>query len=636
MRAPERVTDLLRGHRHTEPMRLIGVSLENFRCYRERVHIPLGDFAALIGKNDAGKSTVLEALAIFFGVQKADQDDASKDGDRSQMVISCHFDELPESIVLDSSFKTSFQQELLLNKEGVLEIEHIYDGTQKAPGKKVYLRANHPTATQADDLISLTRAALAKRAKDLGVDLSGVNQSINAELRSAIRSHFTELELEERLVAVSAEGAKEVYGKIQQELPSFFLFSADRPSTDQDVEAQDPMRAAVKIAIEGQKDDLDAIARSVNEQLTEVVAKTLEKISAMSPSIARGLKPRIGDEIKWDTVFKVSLHGESDIPINKRGSGVRRMVLLGFLQAQAELKSAGGHVIYAIEEPETGQHPDHQKALLNAVRDIAERDGAQVIMTTHTPTLGRLIPEESLRYIRVHDDGTRGVLPVGQETFAAVSDALGILPDHRVKIFVGVEGKHDMSFLNIISRTLAQTDSDIADLSELEVTGELIYVPAGGSNVALWVSRLRNLKVREFHLFDRDLQPPSSSKYHKVEAEHNALELVEAVHTGKRELENYIHVDAIRQARPDYEFAEVSEWESVPVACAKSLYQAEENGIAWDDLEKEKRKSKANSVKSWLNTDAVALMTPSMLDEVDQQGDLRGWLRRITEIVRSS
>ncbi|WIE72312.1 ATP-binding protein [Curtobacterium sp. MCJR17_020] len=623
-------------HRQTDPMRLIGVSLENFRCYRERVHVPLGDFAALIGRNDAGKSTILEALAIFFGVQKADQDDASKNGDRTRVVISCQFDQLPESIVLDSTFKTSFEQEYLLNRQGLLEVEQVFDGTQKAPGKKIYLRADHPTATQADDLITLTRAALVKRAKDLGVDLSSVNQTINAELRAAIRDHLTDLELRESLVPVSADGAKEVFGKIQQELPSFFLFSADRPSTDQDVEAQDPMRAAVRIAIDGQKDELEAIARSVNAQLTEVVSKTLEKISAMSPSIAKGLTPRIGDEMKWDSVFKVSLHGESGIPINKRGSGVRRMVLLGFLQAQAELKSAGGNVIYAIEEPETGQHPDHQKALLNAVRDIAEREGAQVIMTTHTPTLGRLVPEESLRYISVLDDGTRKVLPVGSETFEAVTEALGILPDHRVKVFVGVEGKHDMSFLNIISHTLSKSEPDIADLSELEASGQLIYVPAGGSNVALWVSRLRDLKIREFHLFDRDLQPPKSPKYHKVADEHNAFELVEAVHTGKRELENYLHVDAIRLARPGYEFANFGEWDSVPAVCAQALYEAEDNGIAWADLEKDKRKSKANSAKSWLNMDAVGHMTAEMLNEIDGPGDLRGWLRRITQIVRSS
>jgi putative ATP-dependent endonuclease of OLD family len=615
-------------------MRLIGVSLENFRCYQERIHIPLGDFAALIGKNDAGKSTILEALAIFFGVQKADRDDASKHGDRAQMVIACHFDELPEQLVLDATFKTSFAAEHLLNAGGVLEIEQVFDGTLKTPSKKVFLRANYPSVSGADDLLTLTRANLSKRAKELGVDLTEVNESINAELRAAVRGHFDELELEERLIPVSAEGAKEVYSKIQQELPSYFLFSADRPSTDQDAEAQDPMRAAVELAIASQKDELERVAESVVSQLRMLIERTLEKITAMSPSIAAGLTPRIGEDLKWESVFKVSLHGESEIPLNKRGSGIRRMVLLGFLQAQAEVKSAGAHVIYAIEEPETGQHPDQQRALLNAVRDIAEREGSQVIMTTHTPTLGRLIPEEALRYVHVSETGDRKVLPGGEETFEAVSQALGILPDHRVKVFVGVEGKHDMSFLTILSKTLSTTDSSISDFGMLETNGSLIFVPAGGSNVALWVSRLRQLAIPEFHLFDRDLQPPANPKYKKVEDQHNEIEGVQAVHTNRRELENYLHVDAIRGARPDYAFTEVGLWESVPLMCARAIHSADQTSGDWGDLEKDKTKSKSNSAKSWLNTDAAAQMTSAMLDEMDPADELRGWLRQITLLAR--
>ncbi len=631
---PKRGRDSDAARVETVPMQLIGVSLENFRCYRDRVHIPLGKFVALIGQNDAGKSTVLEALAIFFGTRKPDRDDASKHGERTAMTISCQFGDLPDELIIDSTNRTTLSAEHLLNQEGVLEVVQVFDGTSKAPSKKVYLRAYHPSVEGAGDLLTLTRPNLSKRANELAVDLSEVNASVNAELRAAIRGSFLDLKLEERLIPVSIEGTKEIYSKIQQELPSFFLFAADRPSTDQDVEAQDPMRAAVEIAIAGQKPALDAVAKSVTDQLELLVTKTIEKIRAMSPSIAEGLYPRIGEDLKWESVFKVSLHGESDVPLNKRGSGVRRMVLLGFLQAQAELKSAGANVIYAIEEPETGQHPDQQRALLSAVRDIAEREGSQVILTTHTPTLGRLIPEKSLRYIHVPESGGRQVLPGGDETFRAVAHALGILPDHRVKVFVGVEGKHDMSFLALISRTLSKTDPSIADLGALEERGELIFVPAGGSNVALWVSRLRHLSVPEFHLFDRDTRPPAHPKYKTYEDEHNLLAGVEAVHTERRELENYLHLDAIVAARPEYAFVTVDMWDSVPLMCAQVVHASVEDAGAWEDVEKAKKKSKSNSAKSWLNSEAVERMTDELVDATDPRGDLKKWLRRITELVR--
>ena len=47
-------------------MQIKSVILENFRGYRDRRTINISDFTAFIGKNDVGKSTVLEALDIFF------------------------------------------------------------------------------------------------------------------------------------------------------------------------------------------------------------------------------------------------------------------------------------------------------------------------------------------------------------------------------------------------------------------------------------------------------------------------------------------------------------------------------------------------------------------------------------------
>ncbi|HDE4006869.1 TPA: AAA family ATPase, partial [Staphylococcus aureus] len=47
-------------------MILKSVKLKNFRCYKDEVIVPFQEITGLIGKNDAGKSTILEALEIFF------------------------------------------------------------------------------------------------------------------------------------------------------------------------------------------------------------------------------------------------------------------------------------------------------------------------------------------------------------------------------------------------------------------------------------------------------------------------------------------------------------------------------------------------------------------------------------------
>ncbi len=47
-------------------MDLISISIEHFRCYKEKVTVTTSDLTTFVGKNDIGKSSILEALEIFF------------------------------------------------------------------------------------------------------------------------------------------------------------------------------------------------------------------------------------------------------------------------------------------------------------------------------------------------------------------------------------------------------------------------------------------------------------------------------------------------------------------------------------------------------------------------------------------
>ena len=51
-------------------MKIKSIIIENFRGYKDRQIIDLNDFTAFVGRNDAGKSTILEALDIFFNDNK--------------------------------------------------------------------------------------------------------------------------------------------------------------------------------------------------------------------------------------------------------------------------------------------------------------------------------------------------------------------------------------------------------------------------------------------------------------------------------------------------------------------------------------------------------------------------------------
>ena len=63
-------------------MKLKKVRIKNFRGYNKKCEISIGDLTAIVGKNDIGKSSILEALEVFFnkgkGVIKMDKDDVNK------------------------------------------------------------------------------------------------------------------------------------------------------------------------------------------------------------------------------------------------------------------------------------------------------------------------------------------------------------------------------------------------------------------------------------------------------------------------------------------------------------------------------------------------------------------------------
>ncbi|WP_430612449.1 ATP-binding protein [Flavobacterium sp. JP2137] len=406
-------------------MKLHSIKLKNFRSYKEETEIVFDDLTAFVGKNDIGKSTVLEALDIFFNdgkgnyVVKLDKDDINKSalsqGD-NMVQISAVFTSLPESITIDSTNPTTFEDEYLLNANGQLEVIKKYSNAGTA---KVFIRANHPTNPHCKDL--LTKRNTDYRRIIESNQITCDNQAINATMRKAIWDYFeSDLDLQEVEIDTSKEDAKNIWDKIQTYLPQYSLFQSDRKNSDNDSEVQDPLRKAVTQILADQAviAMFEDIAGRVSAHLNEVSDATLEKLREMNPEIANSLNPIIptASALKWVDVFKnVSICGDENIPINKRGSGVKRLILLSFFRAEAERRIRSGNsqsIIYAIEEPETSQHTDHQRLLINAFKELSQADNTQVLLTTHSSIIVKGLAFENLRLIKVDNQSNKTISEV--------------------------------------------------------------------------------------------------------------------------------------------------------------------------------------------------------------------------------
>lgn len=308
-------------------MKLKKTHIRNFRCFDHETIIDFEDFTALVGRNDIGKSAILDALGLFFDEYSLDADDGSITGDKSDIGIACEFSDLPSEFVIDADFRITPTEEYILNARGYLEIHRIFNGSlQKPKLSRTYLVAQHPSADQYADLLYLKNKELKVRATELRVDLQNVDQRINSAIRQAIWHSAADLHIQEQEIDIEKEDAKKMWIILSKQLPLFALFHSDRKSSDQDEEAQSPLKSAVDEALQAQEDSLNAITNFVKDRVIGIARTTVEKLREMDPSLAQELNPRF-TKPNWAKVFGISLTDDSQVPVNKRGSGVRRLIL---------------------------------------------------------------------------------------------------------------------------------------------------------------------------------------------------------------------------------------------------------------------------------------------------------------------
>ena len=540
-------------------MRLKALTLQNFRRYRDRTVIGIDNLTAFIGRGDAGKSTILEALDIFFegGAVRIDPSDACVSGDAKNVRIGAIFTDLPEALDLDRGARTTLQHEYLTNADGDLEIIKIYNCSVQRVGFSVFANALHPGADGVADLLQQGNPDLKSLVKQEGVE-DNCQLNNNPSMRKALYDAAGDLQLVGTEVPLNEADAKNIWNAIKRNLPVYALFRSDRASSDQDPEVQNPMKLAIQSALASLKSELAEISQKVEEAAEQTAQRTLDQLRQSYPDLelASVLKPSFRNP-NWATVFKLDLESDDQVPLNKRGSGVRRLVLLSFFQAEAvrirkerqEERQNRVPVIYAVEEPETSQHPDSQERVIRAFREVAEA-GDQVLLTTHVPGLAGLLPVDSLRFVDADPETQHVRVREGsREVFGEVAETLGVLPDPSVKpgakVAVAVEGPTDIDAL--VSFAAVLTDS--GDLSGFD-PDKVFWTIGGGETLKDWVERryLDRIEIPQIYVFDSDLTSLGHSPLKKK------TDLVDGIRgrpkcqafiTRKRTMENYVHPDVI-------------------------------------------------------------------------------------------
>mgnify|MGYP000951430939 CR=1 FL=1 len=606
-------------------MKLLSVEIENLRCYEKKVEIPFDDLTTFIGKNDIGKSSILEALEIFFNntAVQISPEDVNIYTANNNVIITCEFSDLPEHIILDSGYETSLADEFLLSTNRTLKIKKIFDCSKKKPTAEIFILAEHPTSKGFDNLLELKEKELQARVDKDKLDTP---KKGNPLMRKAIWNSAEDLEIRSIEIPVNRakEDSKRIWDQIEKYLPMFALFQSDRSSKDSDGEVQDPMKAAVALAISEVQDDIDKIQKKVQQRTEEIANNTHEALKKIDSKLANKLKPEFTPptQAKWSGLFSVNLNTDG-IPLNKRGSGVRRLVLVSFFKAEAERLLKTGNkksIIYAIEEPETAQHPNNQKILQKAFMSLSEEKNCQVILTTHSPGFASDLPSAGIRFV-TRDDNEKPEVKNGIDVLKDVSHTLGVTPDSRVKALCCVEGPTDVLALKALSSAIYKEDPTLIDLQNDE---RIAFIVLGGGTLEHWVNQnyLKSLGKPEIHIYDADVP-----KYKKsAEEVNNRNDKSCAFITQKHEIESYLHKDAIKAAF-GVEIEVTDHPNTDGKATPKVFSEVFSKLRGFDGIMNDTK------AKSKLANEAFPRMTAQMINERDPNGEIKNWLRTMLRII---
>lgn len=620
------------------------VILENFRAYKY-IEIPFNEgINVIVGKNDVGKSTILEALDIFFGQNniKIDIEDKNVFSEGNVAITIVFEIDNNKEYLIDSDVRINLSDEYLLNKDNLLEIRKEWDCSKEkltATSLKTYIIAEYPKVFSQNQLPILKITDLKKLLITYKDKLNApyeTDSTTDYRKRADIRNALYKIALSENnhlvetIIPIDKEDAKNIYNSLETDFPQFALFQSDRENKDNEKDVQDPLKIITKQVIVEKQEELNKLTKELEEKVQEMSKLTIEKLREMNPELANELNANLHNK-DWSTLFDYSFTCDNGIPLNKRGSGVRRLILLNFFRAEAEKKSnSNNNIIYAFEEPETSQHADNQKMIMDSFIKIANKPNYQVIITTHSVNLIKKVKPSEIIFIK--NNNKIPELVKSENIIYEVANELGTLPGLNSNVAILVEGVTDKYYIENINECIPEYKA-IINLKETNIP--IFWV--GGSNVDNWVKTrpLKNQNIVEFHIYDSDNEDHYLKYIDKINKWENGSY---AIQTNLPRIENYMHYDIVYSGKEEVyikeyfpkTFSQINE--TITEKWDDSKWELLKNNWKIEDINKKLKELGYSNPKNYLTESLSKKMTRTHLEELGVFDEIKGWFERIKEL----
>ena len=538
-------------------MKLVEAKITKYKCVEDSTSWRVDQVTCLVGKNEAGKSAILEALYRLNPVEKGDGDFHEEDYPRRFVVTDEGANDLRTAPVVTTQWELEDSDilileavlpEISLRKNGLITITRGYDNETKWK-----VEANE--AATVESLVS-SRNFNAVEKTSVGEPRT-VHELAKklADIDSRTEKHNTFMEyLEERYPDQTLGGA--VATALENVFPKFLYFTEyqklpgmvsinDLVTREQNNDLTFGLRIfqallslvnsdASTIAESGRSEELITRLEGVSNRLSNEIFEYWSQNQHLRVDFRCDAgrpddKPPFNDGWVFNTRIRNERH-QASVNFDQRSTGF--IWFFSFLVWFSQVKrNYGDRLIILLDEPGLTLHGNAQKDLLRYITEKL-RPNYQVIFTTHSPfmidvenifslrTVEDLVEKERLHgkeYMKIV--GTK----VGERIFSRDKDT--ILPlqgmvgfDLAQTMFVGpwvlvVEGPSEAAYVHWFSRQLIASGREGLDIrwavcpaeSASKVTSFVTLFSGRGLKIAVLLDYHEGQKSIVKRLEDSDL-----------------------------------------------------------------------------------------------------------------------------------
>lgn len=449
-------------------MKLISLTVENFRSIAAARKIPISQVTTLIGPNNEGKSNILRALAIG----------------------------------INTLVRRRARHGILRLVSGPQRRRREYHEYRWDYDYPLRLQTTKPNKSSNITLeFELSRQEIDEFEQEIGSRLNGT-------LPIAI-SYYRD----RTVVSIAKQGRG--HGVLNSKRGQI----ADFVSTRLDLQYIPAVRTAEAaqlivdelVASELEKIEDDPLYKSALAEIAALQEPVLESLSASIAATMKSFLPQIEGvrlaiteqrrSLALRAVSEMLVNDGAETLLEYKGDGVQSLAAIAIMRHASQTRNEKKDIIIALEEPESHLHPNAIRELKSVLEDLAGKH--QIVITTHNPL-----------FANRNDIGSNIIVRNNRASSAKsirdIRNVLGVRLDDNLtsaELVLIVEGEEDRIVLRSILSDLKPT------IAEWIKNGRLVIDILGGAGNLTHRVRLHSDALCKVHVFlDNDKAGQSAAR----------------------------------------------------------------------------------------------------------------------------